>query len=507
MDKSGKSLLTLKYKNFPFWITDKYIYIMLLIFPLFTGFSGYTQLTVSKYIFFSVVTAIWLAAIIFCNIRSFLRKRVHLDISVELFVFAFLFFCCISAIISEFGTSVLIGEGRYDGLITILLYVGIFFGISSFGRPKESYVYAAAVSMSINCVIAVLQLFGLNPLSLFPGDLIYYDSGIKYSSVFLGTIGNADLFSAFLCLMLPLVSAYYITSKARSLWLLPAIALSSFCLFACGVSGGILALTLCLLTVAPFIITSGEKLRRSLEAALIIALSLVICFSFKADKETAGVSVTLVFSQRACLAAFLCACFAALRIALNKCEFHGKTLLKIMTGLSIGAAVCGLAVVFFWHGAQGTLHEMSQTIHGKPEDKFGSSRILIWRNVLKLVPSHLLFGGGPGTLPLRLDFSFSRFVPETGATLSTSVDNAHNEYLGILVNTGLLSLLSYLAAQFQSLFKAAKSARSSPFIACLSCSLLCYWIQAFFGLGIFIVTPFMWLFWGLLISGFRHNEV
>jgi O-antigen ligase len=59
-------------------------------------------------------------------------------------------------------------------------------------------------------------------------------------------------------------------------------------------------------------------------------------------------------------------------------------------------------------------------------------------------PARPLLGGGPARSP-RLDIEFSRYVPRTGATLRSFVDNAHSVYLGALVNTGALGLLATLA--------------------------------------------------------------
>ena len=145
--------------------------------------------------------------------------------------------------------------------------------------------------------------------------------------------------------------------------------------------------------------------------------------------------------------------------------------------------------------SSGTLFELSQVLHGHLEDSYGSSRVLIWRKLLALVPAHPLFGGGPGTLALRLDLHFSRTVAETGKTISTFVDNSHNVYLGILVNTGALSLAAYLAAMTATLRDTARS--RAVLAAPLACALLCYWVQDFFGLGLFLVAPLMWIFWGL----------
>jgi len=144
----------------------------------------------------------------------------------------------------------------------------------------------------------------------------------------------------------------------------------------------------------------------------------------------------------------------------------------------------------------GTIWELSRVLHGDIRDAFGSSRVRIWRETLALVPEHLLLGGGPDTLSLRLDISFSRYVESSGVTLTAVIDNAHNVYLGLLADTGLLGLAGYLAAMVCSLFAARRRTGRIPLIL----ALLCCWIQDLFGLGLPITTPLMWVLWGLLLA-------
>ncbi|MBP8640507.1 MAG: O-antigen ligase family protein [Oscillospiraceae bacterium] len=487
-------------------ITEIYIFLMLFLFPLFTGFKGYVEVTLSKYVFFVAVTALWLIALFITElVKKASNASAKLTIT-GIFILFYLFFCCISAVFSSYKASVFLGEGRFDGLITIIFCVGIFFGISQFARPKCSYIYLATAAVSLNCIVAVLQILGYNPLHLFPGDYNFYDAGVHFSSTFLGTIGNADLFSAYLCLMLPLTSVYYICAEKRPLSLLPCVLLTAYCLFMCGVSGGILAIAVTAITAAPFVITNGERLRRGLEIALVILVSAFFVFAVKITETANGVNVYFLLSKISTLMLIIAVIVAVLRLAAENKEFRKQPLHLIFTALAAVLVIIGFLTAYYWKGTDGSVYELSQLLHGNAQDSFGSSRILIWRKTLELVPERLLLGGGPGTLALRLDVNFSRIVEETGKTLSSSVDNAHNDYLGILVNTGLISLVAYLAAQLLSLFKASKAAKRSEFCACLACALLCYWVQAFFGLGLFLVSPIMWLMWGFLVSSLRRDK-
>ena len=156
--------------------------------------------------------------------------------------------------------------------------------------------------------------------------------------------------------------------------------------------------------------------------------------------------------------------------------------------------------MWFWPGRTGTIYELGRVLHGELDDKFGSSRVLIWRKVLELVPERPLLGGGPDTLALRLDIHFSRYVEETGRTLSTYVDNAHNEYLGYLANIGILGLAAYLMAMAFTAAEVLKKAPECGASAALGCALVCYWVQGFFGLGLCLTAPVMWAVWGLALA-------
>ena len=109
--------------------------------------------------------------------------------------------------------------------------------------------------------------------------------------------------------------------------------------------------------------------------------------------------------------------------------------------------MAGLLGIYFFGGRLGGfLYEASQVLHGNLDDSFGSGRIYIWRNVLELVPERLLFGGGPETLALRMEAAFERYDPELGILIHSAIDVAHNEYLNVLVNQGLLALAAELIA-------------------------------------------------------------
>lgn len=478
-------------------LTKTYIILMLLVFPLFTGFKGYTNITDAKLAFYISATGLWLVGLA-VSVFAGGRKPGVFPAEGRLLL-AYLLVCCVSALVSPYGPGVTLpGAGRFDGLLGILLSAGIFFGVSRFARPSRVYAYALELSMTLCCLPALLQFLGFNPLGLYPSDYNYHDMGTRYSGEFLGTIGNANLFSAFLCLCMGLLAFLFVRGKIKGGHLLPALVLAGFCLFECTVSAGKLALIVCLLIGAPAAVADGRSLGRLLAAlgGLSLALGLSLAFSGEpAEGRQAALSFELSGRAAAALAAafamWLAAPFAG-RLTLGK-----RTLRLWLSGLSLALASAGLLAVYNTHANSGTVYELSRAMRGELDGSFGSSRLLIWRDCLALIPERPLLGGGPGTLALRLDIDFTRFVPETGKTLRSTVENAHNLYLGILADCGLLALLPYLSAMGLTFFKALRRPEENDWGAALALGLLAYWVQDFFGLGLFLVSPVMWILWGL----------
>lgn len=491
-------------QGFAVWLTDKYAFIMLLVFPLFTGLSGYRSITLSKYLFFVCATCAWLLLIVGYGVFSVVKRKDELMYpdAPSLAVIAFMTVCCLSALFSPFRESVFFGAGRYDGLASFLLYGGIFLGCARYARPRPAHAAALGVSCTLCCAVAVLQLLDMDVLKLFPSGMSYYDHGTFYTGEFLGTIGNTNLLSAFLCLCIPLFSALFITDGGKRSWLFavpvfPAV----FVLAASGVAGGIVALCACALCAAPALISSRERLYRAMAVFAVICLAAGLALGFECAYENR--SAVFGFDFAKALPVFLVAALSLIargvlkRLGLPRLDRRG--FLRGILILEGAAVLAGLAALYFIPWPGGTLYELSHVLHGEINDSFGSSRIGIWKNVLALVPERPLLGGGPDTLALRLDMHFSRYVPETGKTLSVYVDNAHNEYLGLLVNTGVFGLAAYLACMVLTL-RRLLTKHPGNICTALGLGLICYWVQAFFGLGLCITAPLMWMFWGMVCN-------
>ena len=481
-------------------LTDVYIFVMLLIFPLFTGFRGYTQITDSKFFFLLSATLLWIVLLVVFSVLE--RKREKGKNSLlpslrpsELAALAFAAVCTVSALVSPFFPETLPGAGRWDGLLTLLLYVLILLCARRFGRLRAAHLYAAGVSLLFQTGIVLLQLLDRNPLGLFPGGLRWSDANLRYSGVFLGTIGNVDLLASYLCLFIPLFCGAYMLN-ARCWPLLTAASPAILLLLYSDTAAGPVSLLLAALPAMPFLLDSRCRLLRF---CVVLSVASFSCAVFAAIRFQAG---TAVFQPSFLAAGLLCAallCAAAAYLLHRRRACTDRSRRFYFRGVFFAELlllVAALAVLWFWPGKSGTVHELHCVLRGDVRESFGSSRIRIWREALALVPQRPLLGGGPGTIANRLNINFERFVPETGQTLRSFVDNAHNVYLGLLTDTGALGLLAYLSIIGCSIAEILKR-RREPVRLLTGLALLCGWIADFFGLGLCLTAPLLWLLWGL----------
>lgn len=475
-------------------ITDVYLITMLLLFPLFFGFSGYANITLSKFVFLLTASGLWLAALIVAAAMTRLRLPPRAP---ELF--AALAIAAVSVVSwlfsGDLGRS-FVGAGRYDGLLSTLVYALIFLGVACFSRPKLLHARAFALSVSLCLLVALFQLGGGNPLHLYPGSWTFFGSGILYSGVYLGTIGNTNILDAVLCLALPLFAGLYITMERREFLIPLALAMPVLCK-AMG-DGGLLALLALLLLAPMLVLTDLSRIRRALRLSSLLLLTAALSLWWQ---PAPGDALCFVYAPAVgwlVLAAPVCMAISRLPLPASFSPAP-RTLRIFFAVLAAAAAVAALAAVLCFPGKSGTLYELNRLLHGQAEDSFGSSRIRIWRACLSLVPKRPLLGFGPGMLAAHLDVQFSRYVPETGETLRSFADNAHNVYLAALVNTGILGLAALLT-QLALAGRCAAQRLGDPLRLSLTLGLACAAVHAFFGLGLCLSQPLFWVALGLLCA-------
>ena len=130
------------------FVTDKYICLMLLVFPLWTGTEGYANITFWKFAFFAAATAVWYALLIICAVRE--GARPHPPALAA--ALAALVWGAVSLAASPYSPGLM--GWHYDGYLPLALYVLTALGVALYGEWREYYVNFIAVSSTLCCRIA-----------------------------------------------------------------------------------------------------------------------------------------------------------------------------------------------------------------------------------------------------------------------------------------------------------------------------------------------------------------
>lgn len=139
-----------------------------------------------------------------------------------------------------------------------------------------------------------------------------------------------------------------------------------------------------------------------------------------------------------------------------------------------------------------TKNETVEISKGNVQENYGTKRVYIWKETLKIVPKHLWHGVGIDNFAYAFDGKALTYK-------NLLFDKAHNEYLQILVTQGIFSFISYLLLYsivviegFKNNFKRGKLYLILPVVG--------YLVQAFFNISVIEVAPIFFILLGLQIE-------
>ena len=285
--------------KFPLILTNTYLVLMSSVFILWPGAGGYAAIQQGKYHAFLILTCSYLGLMALFSLQMILTGQLAIPkpmniarsfSSTQWMILLYLLFTTISTLLSPHRNQALIGMTRNEGLLTHFLYCSTFLCVSSFVRIKRWMGWILSSTMVCFCGICLLQMQGLNPLNLYPDGLTYFDANINYSGIYLGTIGNADLVAALLCLTLPIVTVLAFQRKDRFgyLYLLPAV-LCVVVLIEMNVQAGIIGVGLGLLLSFPKMLPLSQKQRRIAYATVVLLLLCALTMVFLSDVQSGSI--------------------------------------------------------------------------------------------------------------------------------------------------------------------------------------------------------------------------
>lgn len=484
----------------PWWerISQSFSLVILTLFPLYIGREKYSNITVTKFRAFVALTCAYmvLCAVIAVAFPPGVKKGrkgrslpLQRPVLPQILLSAYMLWAVICTLISPYE-NLWIGQNRYEGLCSLLLYGVVFLLLSFWGEYTDAYFYGLAISGAVIGVIAFAQSFG---------SKIFYPDGYNYwNSQFLTTIGNQDCVAGYINILTPALLCGFVILNGKwryicfpGLFIMPYLGVFTSVDTA---KVGYLALIILL----PCMFQSRERLARLLIGLVPVLAGTALACAYKgagAKRHFAPGKVSGILTAAA--AAFL---ILGILIHFRKKEWPVKasTVRRAGYAVMLVTLLAGIVFVYSYSGTGILLKEASAFMHGNLPDSAGHGRGYIWRISAKLIAERPLTGGGPGSF-------YTRYMPYKDG-LSVMVDFAHNDFLNIGVCTGLVGLGLYTAFLVSLAVRCARAVERCPVILILMAGMVGYLLYSFFVFSIAIVSPVFWVMAGLADKCVRQTS-
>lgn len=485
------------------WIVQSYLFLMFGIFPLYYQ-DGYYNMGDAKYEFFKFVTialfivmGLWLLFEKLQTIGKSKKDRKTLNISVQDWsVLIYFSIALVAWIISPYRKEAWVGSHEwYMGLLSQILFVGIYFMISRYMSDKSWTLIAMGISATIVFFISYLHRFRMDPLGLYEGV------AEKYWLSFLGTIGNANWYSSYICVILPIMMGVYIFYESRQSaegkWghvLNAGLILLGFATTVTQNSdSAYIGLALGILFLMWFALESLVYFRRFLEILLLglcvakITGYLQVAFPKKAmilSEISTEITQGNITKYVLGIVLFL---YVIVLIGKKRVAVIWENIKKIRNVFYIVLGIMILLVpMLMWLVSTGKISLktglLSETGYLIFNDKWGTNRGKIWKYAVQIYKEYplsmKLFGCGPDSLMYYTNEFHQAKALSFGK--NEILTNVHNEWLNMLINYGILGAFAYCSIFIVNVVHVSKYWKSKPILLAFGASVLAYIGHNFF---------------------------
>lgn len=434
----------------------------------------------------------------------------------------------------QFIRQAVTGEnGRYSGLFLISLYVAIYFILSRlFSFSKVYFTVFLAISIPI-CLFGYTDYFNM--------DILQFKENIDAAQwpIFTSTIGNINTYTAVLAFYIAISGTLFITSpldngknngeSVGKLVFYYLIMLMNFIALAMGTSdNGYLTLA-AFFGLMPFVaFRSMEGVRRFVLTIFTYLLGIRIIklintvysdkvlgisglYDFISDFKYLDLVIILL------LIAVIAMYFVAYKNKKNAKD--NEALLKTLRYIWLGILVIVfLGLIFLGvkinsNVAEATAKYGSLANYFVFNDSWGTFRGYIWRaaieEYMKFPLLHKIVGSGPDTFGIYISLLRNE---EMQSVTGQIFDATHNEYIQFLFTLGPIATVAYILGLIIPSVKALRTKMidlrdpsSLPYLYACAIAVICYATQAVVNLNLPVVTPLLWIFFGLTVALLRDK--
>lgn len=533
-------------------LVTTYVCVFFLAMPLFYH-DKYYDIGDFKYSMFMYITtsflliaAIMLAVYIFILFRE---KRINKDsvistiksLSVlDWFMIAFAIVSILSYLFSpsrtnEFPVFYLFRGGNTDlpvvnlpwegykgwnmGLRSQLIFVALYFFISRLFMKSwfKDFIVLVLGSASIAFMFGVLHRFNIDPLGLYQ-DL---NDGYKYQ--FISTLGQSSWFSSFMVVILPIGMALFMFNTERksisNIFLGCFVFLSGATFVTQNSDSAYMAITFIMLILFSVSFTDNERFLKFWEMIIIMLGAMKLMGIFQIlfpERATALDSLSFFISKSAFtwgVFIIVVAFYVFIRNKIRGGKFNISDHKLIRNILIILVIMCiPLGVLTAYLNTKGLLPTtaLQNVDYFTFKNEWGNHRGFIWRNMIEIMGEPtwrgmMLLGAGPdclATVAYALEPRASEMLDYCAGAVIVC---AHNEWLNMLFNEGILGFISYIGI-FISAFVTFIKKCNNPIMTGCAASVAAYFFHNFFCYQQILCTPMIFCIIGWGIWSMHDSE-
>lgn len=500
-------------------ILTAFYFVMMIVYPLYINVrSGYEVIGDTKYYFFRNVSILVVATMLLIVMIEFLCRREKIRIAehykklsgTDWFVYGYLIAVLLSYALTSYKKEALWGaEGWYMGLMSQLVFVGIYFLFSRYFIWKDSLLYPALAGSGLVFLLGILNRYSIYPITL---------NG--QTPVFISTLGNINWFCGYWTVLCPLGVAFYWNSeKGRKQFVAGIYVVIAFL---SGVTQGSSSAYLVFAGIFLFLFClsfcGNTKMKRFLELDFLFLVSCQLArilrylpgltMNYESSIGTVLTDTNLTLSASVVIGIlYVWFDYLEKKKAFRIAEHKG---LRSVVLIIVAVGITGYVVLLFVNtcladGIFGLAGSSLFTFNNTWANSRGgtwTSGVLAYRNMSFL---QRLVGIGPDcfaeylyAVPELAERAYSQFG-------NSRLTNAHNEWLTVLVNTGALGLLCYAGIFVSAIWRFAKKAEEQPMLFLCVLSVLAYTVHNMVSFQQILNTPYVFLWLGIGEGMARKN--
>jgi len=418
------------------------------------------------YLIFTILVS-WRKKGNFSRLRTFLKENTSVT---DLFAGAYGISVLLSYFCSRYKKDALWGAGGwYMGLYRQLILVGIYFLISKFWKRKKWIFYSI---LPVSAVVFLLEY--LNRFDIFPLDMG------SFGASFISTIGNINWYcgyqvSVFFAGMVLLWQGIAYNKWQRFL-LMSYIFLGFASLVTQGSSSGIVATAAVFFVMFCMSVSDSDRMFRFWQEMALLGGACLLTYGIqyftgrKINFQEVSIKI-LTAKEVAVSVTVLSLVMLALAAVNRKRKSHLEEVWRTLRRLGINLVIILLSAYMAALIANtlrpGIIGELSDHPVFVFSNKWGSGRGATWKagamcfweqDIL-----HKLTGVGPDAMAAYIYQDGSERLSEFVSTAfpSARLTNAHNEWLTVLADTGILGLVSYAGLMVSGIVRFLNKKRGS----------------------------------------------